>query len=141
MSTNTQLNLRKLSSTSIICRIKYQIYMRLILPIICVLMATKPQYFKIYFFNLSNFDLLAINVNKIKIKIFLCYCKKKFGLLYLFTKFHCMQPVFSQFLSKSLTNVGLRIQYFTKLRIIYALISFCIRQLQRWSEKIKCYKY
>lgn len=134
MSTNTQLNLRKLSSTSIICRIKYQIHMCLILPIICVLMATKPQYFKIYFFNLSNFDLLAINVNKIKIKIFLCYCnycKKKFGLLYFFSKFHCMQPAFSQFLSKSLTNVGLRIQYFTKLRIIYALISFCIRQLQR----------
>lgn len=131
MSTNTQLNLRKLSSTSIICRIKYQIFMCLILQIICVLMATKPQYFKIYFFNLSNFDLLAINVNKIKIKIFLCYCKKKFGLLYLFSKFHCMQPVFSQFLSKSLTNVGLRIQYFTKLRIIDALISFCIRQLQR----------
>lgn len=58
--------------------------MCLILPIICVLMATKPQYFKIYFLNPSNYDLLAINVNKIKIKILLCYCKKKFGLLYFF---------------------------------------------------------
>lgn len=58
--------------------------MCLILPIICVLMATKPQYFKIYFLNPSNYDLLAKNVNKIKIKILLCYCKKKFGLLYFF---------------------------------------------------------